>query len=226
MTQNAAHPFRTPAVLIVEDDPTFRAMLAAAVAAAGDMRLVGVAADLPEGLRLLDQQAPDVLLVDIGLPSGSGIDLIRYAKQRLPQCESMVVTVFADDQWVVECIAAGATGYLLKGSRDVDIVQQIRLLLEGGSPISPAIARRLLMQMNHKPDGAAPALPTAMTLSEQEQRVLSLCAKGYNYKEIAPLMGLAHSTVETYVKRIYQKLQVHSKTQALHEARKSGLALE
>jgi DNA-binding NarL/FixJ family response regulator len=210
-------------VLIVEDDPQLRTRFADAVREAGDLRLVGVADDLPDGLRLLERTEPDVLLVDIGLPSGSGIELIRRAEQRLPQCNSMVVTVFADDRLVIECIEAGATGYLLKDSREVDIVQQIRLLCEGGSPISPAIARRLLMHFCAEHCANTPAAAPVVTLSCQERLVLSMSAKGYNYEEIAGLMSLSHHTVETYVKRIYRKLQVHSKTEAVYEARKLGL---
>jgi DNA-binding NarL/FixJ family response regulator len=210
----------TPSVLIVEDDPRLRDSFAAALHSAGDLRLAGVAADLPEGLALLDSTAPDVLLVDIGLPSGSGIELIRHASRHLPKCESLVVTVFADDRAVIDCIQAGATGYLLKDTRDVDLVQQIRLLLGGGSPISPAIARRLLLRVGGRPDDASAVPPL---LSSQEQAVLAFSAKGYNYEEIAGLMALSRHTVETYVKRIYRKLQVHSKTEAVYEARKLGL---
>lgn len=209
-------------VLIVEDDPRFRTAFADAVRGAAGLRLAGVADDLPEGLRLLEATEPDVLLVDIGLPSGSGIDLIRRAEERLPQCESMVVTVFADDRAVIDCIEAGATGYLLKDSQDIDIVEQIRLLCGGGSPISPAIARRLLTRMSGKNAAPGPSDP-AVTLSSQERSVLSMSAKGYNYEEIARLMSLSRHTVETYVKRIYRKLQVHSKTEAVYEARKLGL---
>jgi len=229
-----------PAILIVEDDPRLRASFADAVRGASDLRLAGTAGDLADGLRLLIETAPDVLLVDIGLPGGSGIALIAHAHQHLPQCEVMVVTVFADEQSVLACIEAGATGYLLKDACDVDIVQQIRLLCGGGSPISPAIARRLLArvsgrsampaamqdaeagaQANAQPSAQASARPSA--LSAQERMVLSLSAKGYNYEEIAGLMKLSHHTVETYVKRIYRKLQVHSKTEAVYEARKLGL---
>ena len=229
-----------PAILIVEDDPRLRTSFADAVRGASDLRLAGTAGDLADGLRLLIETAPDVLLVDIGLPGGSGIALIAHAHQHLPQCEVMVVTVFADEQSVLACIEAGATGYLLKDACDVDIVQQIRLLCGGGSPISPAIARRLLTrvsgrsampaamqdaeagaQANAQPSAQASARPSA--LSAQERMVLSLSAKGYNYEEIAGLMKLSHHTVETYVKRIYRKLQVHSKTEAVYEARKLGL---
>lgn len=214
-------------VLIVEDDPRFRSLFAAAVKAAPDLLLVGMAHDLPEGLRLLEQMRPRVLLVDIGLPSGSGIELIQRAAQQVPECASIVVTVFADDEPVIQCIKAGATGYLLKDARDVDIVQQIRLLNEGGSPISPAIARRLLQRVAGResaPTGnAIESSEPRVTLSEQEHAVLALSAKGYNYEEIAGLLMLSRHTVETYVKRIYRKLQVHSKTEAVYEARKLGL---
>lgn len=214
-------------VLIVEDDPRFRALFAAAVQAAPDLQLVGAAPDLPEGLRLLDQTRPQVLLVDIGLPSGSGIELIQRAALQVPECASIVVTVFADEEPVIQCIKAGATGYLLKDARDVDIVRQIRLLNEGGSPISPAIARRLLQRVAGRepaPVGhASESGEPRVALSEQEHAVLALSAKGYNYEEIAGLLSLSRHTVETYVKRIYRKLQVHSKTEAVYEARKLGL---
>jgi DNA-binding NarL/FixJ family response regulator len=206
-------------VLIVEDDLRLRASLAQAVLAAPDLKLVGETDDLPEGLRLLEAMQPEVLLVDIGLPSGSGLELIRHAAKRTPHCNVMVITVFAEEQIVVDCIEAGATGYLLKGSSPQDIAAQIRLLVTGGSPISPTIARRLLGRFtsNRNTSDSTPSLST------QELAVLSLSAKGYSYDEIAPLLKLSRHTVETYVKRIYRKLQVHSKTAAVYEARKLGL---
>jgi DNA-binding NarL/FixJ family response regulator len=205
-------------VLIVEDDLRLRASLAQAIRAAPDLKLVGEADDLPEGLRLLDAVQPEVLLVDIGLPSGSGLELIRHAAKQSPHCNVMVITVFAEEQLVLDCIEAGATGYLLKGSSPQDIAAQIRSLVAGGSPISPTIARRLLSRFTAQPDAA-----DAPTLSSQEQAVLSMSAKGYSYDEIAGLLKLSRHTVETYVKRIYRKLHVHSKTAAVYEGRKLGL---
>jgi DNA-binding NarL/FixJ family response regulator len=206
-------------VLIVEDDLRLRATLAQAIRGAVDLKLVGEADDLPEGLRLLDAVQPEVLLVDIGLPSGSGLELIHHAAKQSPHCNVMVITVFAEEQLVLDCIEAGATGYLLKGSSPQDIAAQIRSLLAGGSPISPTIARRLLRRFTgqRNSDVGAP------TLSTQEQAVLSMSAKGYSYDEIARLLKLSRHTVETYVKRIYRKLQVHSKTAAVYEGRKLGL---
>lgn len=214
-------------VLVVEDDPVFRTNFVHAVRSAPDMALVGEAEDLPEGLRLLQQTQPDVLLVDIGLPSGSGIELIRYADEHLPECDVMVVTVFGDERHVVECIEAGATGYLLKGSSALAIVEQVRTLRSGGSPISPLIARQLLRRMlpapTSPPPASKPQVPTQQVLSGQECTVLELCSKGYNFDEIARLLSLSRHTIETYIKRIYRKLQVHSKTEAIYEARKLGL---
>jgi DNA-binding NarL/FixJ family response regulator len=206
-------------VLIVEDDLRLRASLAQAIRAAPDLKLVGEADDLPEGLRLLDLVQPEVLLVDIGLPSGSGLELIRHAAKQSPHCNVMVITVFAEEQLVLDCIEAGATGYLLKGSSPQDIATQIRSLVAGGSPISPTIARRLLSRFTAQPNAGA----DAPTLSTQEQAVLSMSAKGYSYDEIAGLLKLSRHTVETYVKRIYRKLHVHSKTAAVYEGRKLGL---
>jgi DNA-binding NarL/FixJ family response regulator len=209
----------TYTVLIVEDDPRLRAAFAHAVRGAPEFKLVGDADDLPEGRNLLQSTRPDVLLVDIGLPSGSGLDLIRYAAKHIPECNIMVITVFAEEQIVVSCIEAGATGYLLKDSSSHDIVAQIRLLVGGGSPISPTIARRLLRRLTANRSSEEPH----PDLSSQENTVLSMSAKGYSYDEIAQLLKLSRHTVETYVKRIYKKLQVHSKTQALYEARRRGL---
>lgn len=206
-------------VLIVEDDLRLRASLTQAIRAASDLKLVGEADDLPEGLRLLDAVQPEVLLVDIGLPSGSGLELIRHAAKQSPHCNVMVITVFAEEQLVLDCIEAGATGYLLKGSSPQDIAAQIRSLVAGGSPISPTIARRLLRRFTAQPNADA----DAPSLSTQEQTVLSMSAKGYSYDEIAGLLKLSRHTVETYVKRIYRKLHVHSKTAAVYEGRKLGL---
>jgi DNA-binding NarL/FixJ family response regulator len=206
-------------VLIIEDDPQFRAAFTNAVLGAADLCLVGVADDLPDGIRLLEEAMPDILLVDIGLPSGSGIDLIRYANQHLPKCDVMVVTVFGDERHVLQCIEAGASGYLLKDSKSIDIVDQIHALRDGGSPISPVIARKLLGRFMPKPC----TFETAHCLSAQEHSVLEISSKGYSYEEIAGLLGLSRHTIGTYVKRIYQKLQVHNKSEAIYEARKQGL---
>ena len=216
------------AVLIVEDDEHFRASFAASIQAAPDLRLAGVASGLPQGLALLVAQRPDVLLVDLGLPSGSGISLIRHAQEHLPDTDVMVVSVFGDEPHVMASLEAGATGYLLKDARPADLTEQIRALRAGGSPISPVIARQLLLRLAPAPGPAAPEVAGATgaageaRLSAQEAQVLTLSAKGFSFEEIARMLNVSRHTVMTYVKRSYRKLQVHSKTEAIYEARKLG----
>jgi DNA-binding NarL/FixJ family response regulator len=209
-------------VLIVEDDERFRDAFATVVNGAPDLRLLGTATDLPQGLLLLREFRPQVLLVDLGLPSGSGIELIRHAHAHLPQTDVMVVSVFGDEPHVMASLEAGATGYLLKDAQPADLAEQIRSLRAGGSPISPVIARQLLLRL--APDASrAPATGDEALLSPQERQVLTYSAKGFSFEEIARMLGVSRHTVMTYVKRSYRKLQVHSKTEAIYEARKLGL---
>jgi len=209
-------------VLIVEDDERFREAFAAVVDAADDLRLVGAAADLPQGMVLLREFRPQVLLVDLGLPSGSGIELIRWAHDHLPQTDVMVVSVFGDEPHVMASLEAGATGYLLKDTQPATIAEQVRSLRAGGSPISPVIARQLLLRLAPEA-GRTPTPDDEALLSPQERQVLTYSAKGFSFEEIARMLGVSRHTVMTYVKRSYRKLQVHSKTEAIYEARKLGL---
>lgn len=215
-------------VLIVEDDPVFRARFVRLIGAENDMRLHGVAADLASGLDLLEGAPADVLLVDLGLPGGCGSQLIAEAVKRWPECDVMVVTIFGDEAHVMKAIEAGATGYLLKDEEGGNLVAQIRSLCAGGSPITPVIARQLLARLT--PAGNADVQPGTDTcevqLSPQEIRVLNLSAKGYSYEEVAALLDVSRHTVMTHVKRCYRKLQVNSKTEAIYEARRMGLVID
>ena len=213
-------------VLIVEDQVRFRDAFTLALSSVPDIKLLGIAPDLPQGRKLFDQTQPDVLLVDLDLPGGSGIELIRHAAQTRPQCDVMVISVFGDEQHVLASIEAGATGYLLKDTLALDLPGQLRALRAGGSPISPLIARRLLQRLT--PTAGVPAGPplvedeSAVALSEQESRVLHLAAKGFTFDEIAQFMQVSPHTVMTYVKRVYRKLHVRSKVEAIYEARRLG----
>lgn len=212
----------TYSVVAIDDDQRFLASLIKAIDSSNDLRVIGVAEDFLQGKLLLETLQPDVALVDLGLPMGSGVDLIRYARISLPNCKIMVITIFADEEIFIECVEAGATGYLLKGASTEDINKQIRALISGGSPLSPGIARLLLKRLANtaEPIGLKPKL------SAQELLVLNMSAKGYTYDEIASLLSLSRHTVSTYVKRVYKKLQVHSKTEAVYEARKHGLTTD
>lgn len=209
-------------MLIVDDLPEFREAFGDMIAATPDMALAGSSGTLAGGLALLDRGPFDILLVDLGLPDGSGLTLIREAMKRWPdRCDAMVISVFADEHHVLAAIEAGATGYLLKDASPIDVVQQIRELRAGGSPISPVIARRLLQRL--APAKVPEPKTGEVSLTEQELAVLNYAAKGFTFDEVGQLLGISRHTVMTYIKRSYQKLQVHSKTEALYEARRMGL---
>ncbi len=215
-------------VALVEDDVHFQQALRDTIAGAPDMRLLSVSSTRGAGLRAISGEPVDVLLVDLGLPDGSGIDVIRAAHTRWPQCSIMVCTVFGDEQHVMQSLEAGAAGYLLKDSAPTSMLAEIRSLHAGGSPISPMIARQILMRF-HAPEKPAAALrpvtadkPRA-ALSAREQQVLELITKGFSFDEIATLLAVSRHTVLTYVRRTYSKLEVSSKTEAIFEARQQGL---
>lgn len=212
------------AVAIVEDDPDFSSALRQVVLDAPDMRLAGHAATLADGLAMLAGPAADVLLVDLGLPDGSGIAVIRAAAQRWPGCNIMVSTNFGDETHVMRSIEAGAAGYLLKDSSPARMGDEIRSLASGGSPISPIIARQVLARFRSPaPATATAADDGASQLSQREKEVLDYITKGFTVPEIAGLMQLSHFTVRTFVRRIYSKLKVTSKAEAIYEARNQGL---
>ncbi|SCX69011.1 response regulator transcription factor [Variovorax sp. EL159] len=218
-------------VVIVEDDPCFSDALSKVVRDAPDMHLAGIASTRAAGLAMLQGPPADVLLVDLGLPDGSGIDIIRAAAQQWPSCSIMVSTNFGDEMHVMQSIEAGAAGYLLKDSSPTKTVDEIRSLASGGSPISPLIARQVLERFRQGVSGsgtatssqAAPAGSDSAPLSAREKEVLDLITKGFTAHEIAKLMQLSHFTVRTFVRRIYTKLKVTSKAEAIYEARTQGI---
>ena len=213
-------------VALVEDDINFQNALIEAIAHAPDIVLVSVVGTRAQGVLVLDQQHVDVLLVDLGLPDGSGIDVIRAAHAQQPACNIMVSTTFGDETHVMQSLEAGASGYLLKDSTPKDMLDEIRSLHGGGSPISPLIARQILTRFRRDDQAAAKPVITgkpAATLSAREQEVLEYITKGYTFEEIAGLIAVSRHTVLTYVRRIYAKLEVNSKTEAIYEARHQGL---
>jgi len=217
-------------VAIVEDDPRTRDALSKAIHQAPDMTLLWTEQTCQAALSALARPAADVLVVDLGLPDGSGIDVIRSAHQRWPSCHVMVSTIFGDEYHVLQSIEAGAHGYLLKDSPAEAMADEIRLLHAGGSPVSPMIARLILSRLRtespHVSDAAVPARAPArsgVTMSPRETEVLELFTKGFTYEEIAQRMGVTRHTVQTFVRRIYAKLEVGSKIEAINAAREQGL---
>jgi DNA-binding NarL/FixJ family response regulator len=210
----------TTSVLIVEDEPEFLRMYCEAITRDPGFRLVGAVTTVAAARALIEQSVPDVLVVDLGLPDGNGTELIRELSSRRPDSDALVVTVFGDDGHVVDAIAAGATGYLLKDSPQGELVRCIRELREGGSPISPSIARRLLTRMRMPAQKPA---PDASPLSEREAEILKLVAKGLSFADVSAALGISAHTVVAHVKKIYRKLSVHSRGEAVFEATQLGL---
>lgn len=212
-------------VLIVEDEPEFLRRFSEAVLADAGLRLLGAVSTGAAGRALLDAQPPDVMLVDLGLPDIDGVELIRHAARHHPGCDALVVTMFADEQHVMTSLEAGATGYLLKDASVERIAAAIHDVRAGGSPISPGIARRVLQRFRVAPvppvppPQAAPASP----LSERETEILRLVAKGFSFDTVGEVLGISPHTVVTHVKKIYRKLAVHSRGEAVYEASQMGL---
>ena len=182
---------------VVEDDAQSRESFVAMISAQTDLALVLVATNRQEALEQLPLRAMDVLLVDLGLPDGSGLDVIRATRQQWPECSILVSTIFGDESHVLRSIEAGAMGYLLKDTGTEELAQEIRNIHAGGSPISPMVAR--------------------------EQQVLQLVSKGFTTEEVAQSLAISRTTVLTFVRRIYTKLEVSTRAEAIHEAHRKGL---
>ena len=213
-------PPSTLRVGVVEDDAASRDTFVAMIHAQPDLVLAMVAASRAEALDRLSTAPMDVLLVDLGLPDGSGLDVIRAARDQWPQCSILVSTIFGDEDHVLRSIEAGAMGYLLKDVDAAELAEEIRSLHAGGSPISPMVARKILARAaaSLAPAGSPPA-----TLSAREQEVLHHVSKGFTTEETARSMGISRTTVLTFVRRIYAKLQVNTRAEAIHAAYKQGL---
>lgn len=209
-------------LMLVEDDAGFSQRFADAVAHSETMRLIHTSTSVTEALQSLQTLRPDVLLVDLGLPDGNGIEVIRAAVARYPACDVLVVSVYGDKTNVLASIEAGASGYLLKDGLKHDILEHIEALRAGGSPMSPAIARQLLRRLQPARQAGAPeALKEHLT--EREHEVLNLLSRGFNYQEIADILSVSKHTIGTYIKRMYRKLHVNSRSEAVFEAQKLGL---
>jgi len=213
---------RSELILIVEDDVATRQWLASALQAMPGVQ-VHCSASVTEARQWLQAQRPDIVLTDLGLPDGSGTEVIECAVRLHPQCEVLVISIFGDEAHVVAAIEAGASGYLLKDSSFDTLGEQLRHLREGGSPLSPQIARTLIRRHRGPAAGSLSATAPvgnaghAQALTARELEVLTFIAKGFSYQEGADMLGVSANTVRTYVKRIYQKLSVNSRSEAVYE---------
>jgi DNA-binding NarL/FixJ family response regulator len=198
-------------VALVEDDPQVRESLASLIGTAQGFACVAACASAEEALTQLLPLSPDVVLMDIHLPGMSGIDCIRLLKKQQPRVQISMLTVFEDHDRIFQSLTAGASGYLLKQTPPDKLLEAIAELHRGGSPMSSQIARRVVEAFQR------PAQPdqTGNNLTPREQEIVHLLAKGFLYKEIAGQLGLSVETVRTHLHRIYDKLHVHTRTEAV-----------
>ncbi len=213
-------------ILLVEDDEATRCHLMQSIDAHPQLCVSRTCGTLEQGLDALQEKVPDVLVTDLGLPDGSGIELIKAARKLTPPVEVMVITVFGDERNVLTAIEAGAGSYLLKDGDTAYIGKAIIKLLEGESPISAAIARQLLKRFQSASNllsSGEKDKSDAPLLTGRETEVLGCMAKGYTYNEAADILGMSHHTVTSHIKNIYRKLEVNSRSEAVFQAVQLGL---
>lgn len=207
-------------VALVEDDEVLKELLVEQLKVGDEFELIGVTATLKDALTLVSR-GPEVFLVDLGLPDGSGFELIRHIRAHAPDCKAVVISVFGDVRHVVQAIELGADGYLLKGSGLEQTASAIRTVMAGGAPLSPSVASHILGRLR-APGHAAPS-KSAVSFTAREIAILESLAKGLTFKEVAAIHEISHHTVGDHVKAIYRKLSVNSRGEAVYEAAQSGL---
>ena len=209
--QNAVIERMSIAVAIVEDSEQVRTTLERVINRAEGFQCVGTHANGETALENLPQERPDVVLMDINLPGINGVECVRRLKPLLPGVQVIMLTVYENTENIFNALAAGATGYLLKRTPRAELLEAIRDVRQGGSPMTTHIARKVVQSFQR----ASPAAQPTENLSQREQEVLDLLSQGFLYKEIADKLGISYETVHTYIRRIYEKLQVRTRTEAV-----------
>jgi DNA-binding NarL/FixJ family response regulator len=199
-------------IIVVEDDPEIRDWVEGVITSAKGMNCMLSAPDAESCMRQYGKFDPDVVIMDIHLPGINGIECIQKIKPLKPDVQFIIFTVFEDDDKVFESLCAGASGYILKNTTADKLVAAIRDLHNGGSPMSPSIARKVIKSFQQPG-----MLPEYGNLSTREKELLNLLAKGYRYKEIAENLFISVETVRTHIRNIYEKLQVQSRTEAINK---------
>lgn len=198
-------------VSIVEDNEQLRTTLARVIGRAEGFRCLSHYGDAETALEAFPKDKPEVILMDINLPGMNGVECVRRLKQILPQVQVVMLTVYEDTDNIFNALAAGAAGYLLKRTKSAELLEAIREVHRGGSPMTTHIARKVTQSFHR----SGPSPHSTENLSEREQEVLDCLSQGFLYKEIADKLGIGYETVHTYIRRIYEKLQVRTRTEAV-----------
>ena len=197
-------------ICVVEDDAGFRSGLERLLGRTQDFRCLGSFASGEAGLQAIPNIKPDVVMMDLNLPGMNGVECVRKLKALLPSLQIVMLTVYEDPDQIYNALSAGAMGYLLKQTPPAELLNAIRDVHGGGAPMSSQIARKVVLSFQN-----APVSSDAEGLSAREREVLDYLAQGFLIKEIGEKLGIGFDTVRTYVRRIYEKLHVHSRAQAV-----------
>jgi DNA-binding NarL/FixJ family response regulator len=197
-------------ICVVEDDAGFRSGLERLLGRTRDFRCLGSFATGELGLQKIPEIKPDVVIMDLNLPGMNGVECVRKLKALLPPVQIVMLTVYEDPDQIYDALSAGAMGYLLKQTPPAELLNAIRDVHAGGAPMSSQIARKVVLSFQ-----GAPAASEAEGLSAREREVLDYLAQGFLIKEIGEKLGIGFDTVRTYIRRIYEKLHVHSRAQAV-----------
>lgn len=202
---------------IVEDDRMLLENLRLLLSGEKSISVVGAFNTGEEALQRLTENPPEVILSDLGLPGISGIEFIKKAKTVMPEVEIMAFTVFEDRETIFSAIKAGACGYVLKGGTPRELIESLNTLYQGGAPMSPKIARAVIQDFQDE------ATAGQYLLTPKEKEVIKSIEKGFSYKEIGKTLCISPHTVHAHIKKIYEKLQVKTRQEALLKARRQGL---
>ena len=202
-------------ISIVEDNEKLRATLAKVIDRAEGFHCVSHYGSAEDALKNLPVVKPDVVLMDINLPGINGVECVRKLKVLLPKTQVMMLTVYEDTDNIFAALAAGASGYMLKRTPAKELLEAIHEMLRGGSPMTTHIARKVVLSFQLSAAASAKTANELSELSDREQQVLDLLSQGLIYKEIAEKLGISYETVHTYIRRIYEKLQVRTRTEAV-----------
>jgi DNA-binding NarL/FixJ family response regulator len=198
-------------VSIVEDNEQLRKTLARVISRAEGFECLSHFGSAESALEALPKAPPEVVLTDINLPGINGVECVRRLKETAPQILSVMLTVYEDTENIFNALAAGASGYLLKRTKSAELLEAIQEVHRGGSPMTTHIARKVTQSFQK----AGPSAQPTENLSQREQEVLDCLSQGFLYKEIAEKLGISYETVHTYIRRIYEKLQVRTRTEAV-----------